>query len=239
MRCVSVIAVTILMIPSAGNAEAGLGSLLGKAFKTARAKVQKVLGKGTAKNSSKGGSRVAAKTSSRVAGKAGSTGSGKAGAGAMASASNSVISNLGTEGAMIASQLSPESSIRLGEMAASIAKSPHRSQWLAMLGKHGGACVDFLWHNKRGIAVGVSATAVLLKPADFLESMGEVAEAGVKVIGEHVVHPVVETAAKEVAKPIARHVAMNAISSGPWWWLPPMLTCQVAMGLFWWKFCSR
>lgn len=133
MRCVSVIAVTILIIPCAGNAEAGLGSLLGKAFKTASAKVQKVMGKGTSKSSSKSGSRVAAKTSSRIAGKAGSTGAGKAGAEAMASASSSVIKNLGTEGAMIASQLSPQSSIQLGEMAASIAKSPHRSQWLAML----------------------------------------------------------------------------------------------------------
>lgn len=217
MRYVSVIATAVLVVACAGNVEAGLGALLGKAFKTASAKVQKVMGKGTAKTSSRAGTRAAAKTGTRVASKAGSTGARKAGAGVVASASNSVISNLGTEGALIASQLGPKSTVRLGEMAASIAKSPHRSQWLVMLGKHGGACVDFMWNHKRGIAVGVSATAILLKPADFLESIGEVAETGVKVVGEHVVHPIVETTAREVAKPIVRHVTSGVVASGPWW----------------------
>lgn len=237
MRYLSVIAAAVIVVSSVSNVEAGLGSLIGKAFRTASAKVQKVMGKETAKTSSKAGTKAAAKTGSRVAGRVGGSGAGKASAGVIASASNSVISNLGTEGALIASQLGPNSTVRLGEMAASIAKSPHRSQWLAMLGKHGGACVDFMWNHKQGIAVGVSATAILLKPADFLVSIGEVAETSVKVVGEHVVHPIVETTAVEVAKPMIRHVKRAAVASGPWWWLPPMLTCLVAMGLFWWKFC--
>lgn len=145
MRGVSIIAAAMLVVSSAANVEAGLGSLLGKAFKTASAKVQKVMGKGAGKT----GSQVAAKTGTRVAGKVGRTSARTAGAGAVASASNSVISNLGTEGAMIASQLRPESTVRLGEMAASIAKSPHRTQWLATLGEHGGKCVDWLWNHKQ------------------------------------------------------------------------------------------
>jgi len=239
MKNVTAIIAAVLVLSCAGSTEAGLGSLIGKAFKTASSKVQKVLSKGTAKGSGKSGTKVAAKTGSRVVGRVGNTGAGKASASVVASASNSVISNLGTEGALIASKLSPQSTIRLGEMARTIAKSPHRSQWLTVLGKHGGACVDFLWNHKRGIAVGVSATAVLLRPSDFLDSIGEVAETGIKVVGEHVVHPVVETTAREVAKPIVRQVTSGFVASGPWWWLPPLLTCMVAIGLFWWKFCRR
>lgn len=239
MKCVSMIAAATLMVSCAGNAEAGLGSLLGKAFKTAGAKVQKVIGKGAGTASGKAGSRVAAKTGTRVAGKVGRTSTKTASAGAVASASNSVISNLGAEGAMIASQLSQRSTVRLGEVAASIAKSPHRTQWLATLGEHGSKCVDWLWDHKRGIAVGVSATAVLLKPADFLESIGEVTEAGVEAIGEHVMHPIVETTAQEFAKPIAYQASLGLAGSGPWWWLSPMLTCLVAMGIFWWKCCRK
>lgn len=239
MRGISIIAAAMLIVSSAANVEAGLGSLLGRTFKTASAKVQKVMGKGAGKTSGKTGSRAAARTGTRVAGKVGRTSAKTAGAGAVASASNSVIRSLGTEGAMIASQLSPESTVRLSEVAASIAKSPHRTQWLATLGEHGGKCVDWLWNHKRGIAVGVSATAVLLKPADFLESIGEVTETGVKVIGEHVVHPIVETTAKEFAKPIAHQASLGLTGSGPWWWLSPMLTCLVAMGIFWWKYCRK
>lgn len=239
MKVFSVIAVAILMASSTGYVEAGLGSLLGKAFQTASSRVQKVMGKGAAKTSCKTGSRVAAKTGTRVAGKVGRTGVKAVGAGAVASGSNVVISNLGTEGAMIASRLSPESTVRFGEMAVSIAKSPHRAQWLETLGRHGGKCVDWLWAHKRGIAVGVSATAVLLKPADFLESIGEVTETGVKVVGENIVHPIAETTAREFAKPIARQASLGMTGFGPWWWLSPMLTCLVAMGLFWWKVCRK
>lgn len=239
MRSVSILGAVMLFVASSANVEAGLGSLIGKAFKTASTKAQKMMGKGTGKTSGKSGRRVVARTGTRAAGKVGRTSAKAAGAEAVNSASNMVISNLGTEGAMIASRLSPESTVKFGEMAVSIAKSPYRKHWLETLGRHGGKCVDWLWQNKRGIAVGVSATAVLRKPADFLESIGEVTETGVEAIGQHVVHPIVETTAREFARPIAHQASLGLASSEPWWWISPMMTCLVAMGIFWWKCCRK
>jgi hypothetical protein len=51
--------------------------------------------------------------------------------------------------------------------------------------------VDFLYKHQAGIAVGTFATAAVLRPADFLETVSKITSPAVNATGEYLVKPVV------------------------------------------------
>ncbi|APZ94548.1 hypothetical protein [Fuerstiella marisgermanici] len=128
---------------------------------------------------------------------------------AASGAASRVLKHLGPSGGAILGKLNPNSTARLAEMSSLLARSPHKAQWMKLLGKHGGSCVDFLWKHKKGILVGTTATAVVLKPGDFLASIGSVAEASVTTAGKVAVN-MTDKAAEHVAKPLAMSVASSS-----------------------------
>ena len=227
MHGLSILLIGALLVVATGRAEAGLGSLLTKGFKTVSSKVQKAFGKTASKPTAKAGSRAAkagvsrtaTATGAKVAGRVGRSATSQttgAASRAAANASNTVLNNLGMSGGATLSKLNPDATVKLAEVSYSLARSPHKAEWLRLIGKHGGACVDFLWDHKKGLAIGTAATAVILKPGDFLNAMGGAVEAGVNSAGEFVAKPLIDNAAEHVAKPMAISAAASS-SWHPFW----------------------
>lgn len=222
MRAIAPAIISLSIILPAAEAEAGFGTLLARGCKVVSSKVQKAFGRGVTKTSGKAGSRTARTAAGRTASSVGSKAAATAGrtatrqtADAAVTASSKVMKHLGVAGGTALAKLPPASAAKLADMSQLLARSPYKSQWMEAIGKYGGACVDFLASHKSGIAVGTAATAVLLKPGDFLSAMGGAVEAGVNTAGEFVAKPIIDNAAEHVAKPMA----MSAASSSwhPFW----------------------
>ncbi|MEP3480855.1 MAG: hypothetical protein ABJZ55_16525 [Fuerstiella sp.] len=199
------ILVVLIVAGPIATAEAGLGSLLSSGAKAAAAKVgsffgrsSKVTGKTTSKATSKTAGKVTNKVSSGLTSKASSA----AAKSATASASQTVLSRLGVSGVAVMSKLPAAQARRFVELSETLARSPHKTEWLSLISKHGAKCLDFLWKNKSGISVAAGSGAVLLAPDVFLGTVGNVAAAGVKAAGQYVVKPAIDNAGEHVAKPL-------------------------------------
>jgi len=214
MRAIAPVIISLSIVLPALEAEAGFGTLLARGCKVVGSKVQKAFGRGVTKTSGKAAGRTASSVGSKAAAKAGRTATRQT-ADAAATASTRVMKHLGVAGGTALAKLPPASAAKLAEMSQLLARSPYKSQWMEAIGKYGGACVDFLASHKSGIAVGTAATAVLLKPGDFLSAMGGAVEAGVNTAGEFVAKPIIDNAAEHVAKPMAMSAA--ASSWHPFW----------------------
>ncbi len=217
MRAIAPAIISLWIVLPVVEAEAGVGTLLAKGCKGVSSKVQKAFGRGVTKTSGNKGSRTATTAAGRTASSVGVKAAAKAGrtatrttADAAVTASSRVIKHLGVAGGTALAKLPPESAAKLADVSHLLARSPYKSQWMEAIGRYGSSCVDFLASHKSGIAVGTAATAVLLKPGDFLSAMGGAVEAGMNSAGEFVAKPMIGNAAEHVAKPMAMSVAASS-----------------------------
>lgn len=225
----------MLLMVSAAPAEAGMGTLLSKTFSAIGRKAQQVFQKSTSKTVSKVGSKSAGKVAARTASGTAAHAAGKAATAASAKvaekgtrvAASAVVKHLGVSGASALSRLKPEAAEKLAEMSSVLARSPHRAEWVRVIGQYGGDCVDFLWKHRSGLAVGTVATAALIRPEDFFRSMGGVAEAGVSAAGEFVAQPLINATAEHVVGPAAREAAAGV----SWKFVVGNIT-MILLGLF-------
>jgi hypothetical protein len=118
-----------------------------------------------------------------------------------------VVNAFGDEGGRALSALSAESGERLAQLAPDLARHPEGSKWLATIAQHGDAAVTWLWQCKGSLAVATAATAVLLRPAEFIEASEHVATEAITTTGKHVVQPLIDQTALHVAEPLIREVA--------------------------------
>lgn len=197
--------VVMIVAGPMASAEAGLGSLLTSGAKAASAKIgtlfgksSKVTGKATSTATSRTAGKVPAGASSRIASNAGSA----VARTATASASQAVLSRLGVSGVAVMSKLPVAQAKRFVELSGTLARSPHKAEWLSLISKHGAKCLDFLWKNKSGISVAAGSGAVLLAPDVFLGTVGNVATASVNAAGQYIVKPAIDNAGEHVAKPL-------------------------------------
>lgn len=223
---VVLIASVAMAMGSAPSCQAGVGGLLMKAGRS-------LFGKSSSKVAGRSGKIVGAGGKAAAAG--GRAASGAITAGTKVTAANAsriVASRLGHSGTRAMTRLGTASRQKMAEMSSLLARSPHQAGWLDTIAKHGTAAVDFLWRHKAGIAVGTFATASVLRPADFLDTVEGITTATVNATGEYMVKPVVTGTTEHVIGPAVSKVVEQA-SIG--WWLFPLMTSAVIAGLFWWK----
>jgi hypothetical protein len=96
--------------------------------------------------------------------------------------------------------------------------------------------VDFLYKHKAGSAVGTFATAAVLRPADFLETVSTITSSTVNATGESLVKHFVTGTTEHIVGPAINRVVDRATSD---WWVFPLMTSGVIAGLFWWKLRVR
>lgn len=202
-----------LILAAPAPATAGLGGLLTKASTYLGKKLGVRGTKQGAKAATKGGGRTASATIKLTPG-------------------GIVASNLGPAGADVLANLSISGGKRLAELAPVLAQSPHKAAWLSTIAAHGGRAVDFLWQHKAGLAAGTIASAALLKPEDFLATLGDVTTSTIEATGEFIVEPVVAGTAKHVVAPVVQAAVVQ-------WWLYPLLTSLSIGGCLLWKLRRR
>lgn len=221
------LAAAALILGTAPNTFAGVGGLLAKAGKTLFGKGAKVTGRTGSTVARAGG-----KATASAAGRAGTTVFTRGAQVTAASAPKIVAVQLGAAGTRAMARLGPASGKKLAEVSSLLARSPHKTAWLDTIGKYGGSAVDFLYKHKAGIAVGTFATAAVLRPADFLETVGTITSSTVNATGEYLVKPVVTGTTEHIIGPAINRVVDRATAG---WWLFPLMTSGVIAGLFWWK----
>lgn len=225
-RIYVLIASTAIAVGSTSHTYAGVGGLMMKAGRTLFGKSSKVAGR-TGKVVRSGG-RAAASAGGRA-----TTGALVTGAKVTAAnASRIVTSRLGAAGTRAMAKLGSAGKQKLAEMSSLLARSPYKAGWLETIAKHGSAAVDFLWRHKAGIAVGTFATAAVLRPAEFLETIEGMTTATVNATGEFVIKPVISGTTEHVIGPAVSKVVEQA-SPGRWFF--PLMTSLVIAGAFWWK----
>ncbi|GAB5440127.1 MAG: hypothetical protein Fues2KO_04760 [Fuerstiella sp.] len=241
MRVLTVFTVVGLCICSSPAADAGKWKLIREAFEGVNKQVQKSFGRTASRTSGKTASTTARQTAGRTTTAAGRGFSGqpaksagtlavRSGSEAALGASETILRNLGQAGARASARLKPQAATRLAQLAPKLAQSPHRKEWIELIQKFGGGCVDFLWDHRSGLAVGAVTGAVLMKPADFLESAGRVAEAGVMATGEFIAKPAIDSATRHLT-------ATSTQATGVFHLIAGMLTnlALIVAGWFLWK----
>lgn len=115
-----------------------------------------------------------------------------------------VVNNLGVEGGQLLGRLSTQSGQQLAEISGELAKSPYRREWLATLSSHGDEAVQWLWKRKGSIFCATAATAIALKPEEFLQAVESATNVATAEVAEHVVAP------------LAKEMAVEAAATFPW-----------------------
>ena len=235
-------AILVAVTPQAS--EGGVGKLLTGAGRLIRHGVSKVTGqsagKAAAKVAPKAGQVVVTKVGAKSATSAATKATGAAvlltGSQAVTKAattvSGTVLDNLGVAGAKVLPKLSSSGAKKLADLSADLARSPHRGQWLELLGKFGDSAADFLWKNKGSVFVGATATAVVLRPDDFLKTTGRVAETAVTTAGSQLGKPLLTGTLQHVAGPVMTHAA----AAFPWkTTFFALLTIVSCTGAWYWR----
>ena len=222
MKCAATATLCVaLVVAGSDTADAGVGSLIRKALsKIGNRGTSKVAGKAGA-SSARAGARTAGKISGRVGGKA-SGAAPRVGGHVTSKAGRTVVSHLGRGGEAALAKISPGSVPRLAELSKDLARSPYCDDWLSYIARAGDTALDLAWRNKGSIAVLSVATAMALRPAEFVEA------------GEHVATAAIESTAKHVAAPVAASVARHAVSAMPWPAIGNILLITgIGGGVFW------
>lgn len=206
-------------------AEEGAESAAKAASKLGREAVE-VGAKTPLKAAVKTAGRTTAESTARVAGKTAVQ------EGASVSA-DALTKQFGPAGAKAAAALSEESAARLVAVSDELAASGQASQWLSLIADSGNVAVDWLWERRGSIAVGTTATAVLLAPKEFVQASQEFASDSVNAAGKYVFEPLISESAEHVAEPLAKNASVMATGGGvPWMWL---IGWTVALAVLWYQ----
>lgn len=205
------------------TAEAGLGQFLKKGVqlitkgsgKAAREAAENGVKRATAE-AVPAAARQAARQSASVTAKSVAPKVVVAGSTKLVRKATPLLDDLGVGGARALQKLSPAGTQKLAAVSADLAKSPHRKQWLEVIAQHGDNAVNWLWKHKGGVAVGVGASVVLLQPAEFLKTTGQVVEATIDATATQLVKPVLVSLADGVVAPVAKEIGTRAAASFPW-----------------------
>jgi hypothetical protein len=107
-----------------------------------------------------------------------------------------IIDRFALPGAEALAKVTPQNGRRIAMMAA---KEEINPELMGVIVKHGDTACDFIWRNKKALAVGATLTAFVVDPGGFLDGTqklaGVVADAAVKPIAE-----IPKTVAGEVAR---------------------------------------
>lgn len=218
---VAALVVTVTMNP----ADAQLGKLLREGAEYLGKKAAKVVKEGaeaSLKQSDSIVSRAASKGSRGLvsggidAGKQGAVQAGKSAIAVARNSADEILAHLGPSGVQSMQKLSPVGASRLADVSAELAKSPHKAEWLRMIGQSGDAVAEFLWKRKGSVAIATAATAVVLAPSDFVHASEEVATSTISVVGSNVIQPLITQTAQHVAGPVAKEVTKQAAANFPW-----------------------
>lgn len=215
---ITLTAVAVSQIPSASAG--GISTLLRNGAKLLSRSSAKA-GREAAETGIRRATSSGLSTASRTSAKAASRASGQVivrGGGTVVRSGSTriVLDHLGPAGAQAMKKLSAGGSRKLAEASAQLAKSPHKTEWLKVISRHGDAAANYVWKNKRAIVVAAGATAAVVAPDDFLKTVGDVASTTVTVAGDAIVRPLITEASRHVAAPVARELARQAAVSFPW-----------------------
>lgn len=214
------------------TSDAGWGGLLRKGASAASKGVRKAAPTVAPKAIGKEATSLSVKGVTRGAGQVGrkTTTVGVKGSRSMAvPGARVVVNDLGIEGGQLLGQLSAKSASQLAEISGEIARSPYRQQWLSTITSHGDKAVQWLWNRKGAIFVGTAATAIALKPVEFLAAMESASNAVTAKVAEHVVGP------------LAEEMAAEAASTFPWeqFWRVVLVTSGLVGCFGVWKLLPR
>lgn len=240
-RTLAFVAAALVVAATMRPADAQLGKLLREGVEYLGKKAVKVVKEGAESGARKAGS-VADEIAGKTAGKIGNVGSkeaseqivvqsGKALAVAGMSSADQILTHLGPKGIQSMGKLTPVGANRLAEVSAELAKSPHKAEWLRMIGESGDAVATFLWERKLSVGVAAAATAVVLAPSDFVQAGENVATSAISAVGSNVIQPLITETAQHVAGPVAREVTKQAAANFPWTLAFCLLFMGVAGGL--------
>jgi len=240
----TIVAAALVVAVTMKPADAQLGKLLREGAEYLGKKAAKVVKEGTEASLKQSDSIVsrAASTSSRsmVSGgiDAGKQVAVQASKGAIAVGRNSadeILAHLGPAGVQSMQKLSPVGASRLADVSAELAKSPHKAEWLRLIGQSGDAVAEFLWKRKGAVAIATATTAVVLAPSDFVQASESVATSAISTVGSKVIQPLITETAQHVAGPLAKEVTKQAAANFPWTLAWCLSFGGVAGGLgFWW-----
>ncbi len=148
-----------------------------------------------------------------------------------------VVMQFGDDGARALSAVSKESGAKLAQMSSDIAKHPQAGEWISTIAKHGDAAVSWLWNRRLSIAVGTTATAILLQPESFLQAGEHVATAAITATGEHLVEPLIAETASHMVEPLMREIAKPLATKV----LPVLALSLAALTAVWvgWLCCRK
>ena len=242
----TVVIASLAIAISMNSAEAQMGRLLREGVEYLGKQAGKVIKEGAESGARRVGS-VADDIASKTAGKVVTTGSkeageqivvqsGKALAVVGMSSADQILTHLGPAGVQSMKKLTPVGASRLAEVSAELAKSPHKSEWLRMIGESGDSVATFLWNRKGSVAVAAAATAVVLAPSDFVQASEGVMKSAISTTGAHVIEPLIAQTAQHVAGPVAREVTKQAMANVPWTLVFCLSFMGIAGGLGYWMF---
>lgn len=123
-----------------------------------------------------------------------------------------VVAQFGDDGARALAAVSSESAAKLAKMAPDLAKNPKSSEWIGQIVTGGDKVVSWLWEKRLSIAVGTTATAVLMQPEKFLEAGEHVATTAISAAGEHLVEPMIAETASHVMEPLVREISKPLVT---------------------------
>ena len=205
--CMRLTTAMVVALGCAGEAHAGpWGKAVREGIEVIGKRTSKIVGQGAeqgieraaARKTVREGLEAAGARAARLGGKAAREGSGKTG-GLMVRISDDVaapiVGKFGDDGTRALGSLSSKGSERLAVMADDLAVSGRGRDWMKLIAERGDEVTDWLWQRRGGVAVGTIATAVLLQPEEFLHASEHVATTTINAAGEHLVGPVVRTAA--------------------------------------------
>ncbi|MEZ6033203.1 MAG: hypothetical protein R3C17_08935 [Planctomycetaceae bacterium] len=233
----TIVAAALVVAVTMNPVHAQLGKLLREGAEYLGKKAVKVVKEGAESGARKAGS-VVDDIAGKTAGKIGTVGgkeageqivvqSGKALAVAGMSSADQILTHLGPKGIQSMGKLTPVGANRLAEVSAELAKSPHKAEWLRMIGESGDAVATFLWERKLSVGVAAAATAVVLAPSDFVQAGENVATSAITTVGANVIQPLITETAQHVAGPVAREVTKQAAANFPW----TLSFCLMFMGV--------
>lgn len=121
-----------------------------------------------------------------------------------------LIQGFGDDGARAISNLSPDNARRMAILADDLAAGGRGPDWMRLLAEKGDIAADWIWKNKGTITIATTATAFLANPEPFLHAGELVASKGIETAGRDVARPLIQDIAATAAPKVAQALTQSA-----------------------------
>ena len=123
-----------------------------------------------------------------------------------------LVKTFGDDGAKAAVKLSSVNASRMAIIAEDLAATGKGTEWMRVLAAKGDVCADWVWKNKKALAVGTVATAFLANPDAFLQAGESVVNRSVETAGAHVAQPLIQGTVEHVVPKVLETTAQTVIA---------------------------